>query len=124
QIAVDHALLMCRLQRIGGLLGDLDRLLQWHWTLRDTLSQRHAFDQLHDQGALLHPINRCDIRMVQRGEHLRLALEARHAIGILRERWWEDFDGYVAIELGVRSAPDLSHAAGAKLGGYPVMGDD
>ena len=38
--------------------------------------------------------------MIQRGEQLRLALEARQPIGIGRERGGQDFDRDVALSLG------------------------
>jgi len=34
-------------------------------------------------GRLLQTVDRRDARMIQRGEHVRLALEARHALGIM-----------------------------------------
>jgi len=48
-----------------------------------------------------------------RHQHLDLALEAGHAVGVLREALGQDFDGHVAPELGVGSAVDFPHATGA-----------
>ena len=50
--------------------------------------------------------------MIERGEHLRLALEAREAIGIGGERLGQDLDRDVAPELRVARAVDLAHPAG------------
>jgi hypothetical protein len=61
--------------------------------------------------------------VIERRQHLRLALESSHAIGILRERLGQDLDGNVAVELGVSGAPDLSHPALAELGGNAIVGD-
>ena len=55
--------------------------------------------------------------MIQRREHLRFALEARQAIGIARERFGQDFDRDVAIQLRIARAIHLAHAAGADLAG-------
>ena len=52
-----------------------------------------------------------DVGMVQRGEHLRLALEAGEAFGIVGERLGQDFDRDVAIELRVARPIHLSHPA-------------
>ena len=40
-----------------------------------------------------------DVRMVQRGKHLRLAAEARQAIGIIGDRRQQDFDRDVAMSI-------------------------
>ena len=52
--------------------------------------------------------------MRQRRHRLRLALEPRQRRRILRQRLGQDFDGDVAIQLGVAGAVDLAHAAGAE----------
>ena len=49
--------------------------------------------------------------MVQRREHLRLALEPRQPLGIARERAGQDLDRDVATEPRVAGAIDLAHAA-------------
>jgi hypothetical protein len=61
--------------------------------------------------------------MVERRQHVRLAGEAREAIGVLREGLRQDFDRDFAIELGVGCTPDFAHAALAEFGGDAVMGD-
>ena len=52
--------------------------------------------------------------MIERGEDLRFALEAREAIGIVGEGLGQDLDRDVAIELRIARAIDLAHAAGPK----------
>ena len=54
--------------------------------------------------------------MIQRGQELRLALEAREAIGIGGEQVGEDLDRDVAIQFPVAGAIHLPHPALAKLG--------
>ena len=54
------------------------------------------------------------LRMVQRGEHPRLALEAREPIRIARQRARQDLDRDVAPELRVVRAVHLTHAARAE----------
>ena len=51
--------------------------------------------------------------MVQRGENLRLALESRETLRIIRERRGQDLDRNVAIELRVARAEHLAHPARA-----------
>ena len=56
---------------------------------RDPLRERLAFDELEHQRLeavrLLEPVDRRDVRVVERRQHLRLALEPRQALGILRQ---------------------------------------
>ena len=49
--------------------------------------------------------------MRQRGDGLRLALEARERVGARAQLRGQDLDGDVAIELGVAGAIDLAHSA-------------
>ena len=79
-----------------------------------------ALDQFEHErvglAAVLEPVDRPDVRMIQRREHLRFALEAGEAIGIARERVRQDLQRDLAIQLRVARAIDLAHAAGAKRG--------
>ena len=52
--------------------------------------------------------------MIQRGEHLRFALEPREAIGIVREGLGQHLDRDVAIQPRIARAIDLAHAARAE----------
>ena len=54
------------------------------------------------------------LRMIERGEHPRLALEAGQAFGIAREDSRQDLDGDVATQLRVARAVHLAHAARAQ----------
>jgi len=53
----------------------------------------------------------CDVGVVERREHLRLALEPRHAFGIRGERVRQDLDRDLAPERRVRRSVDLAHSA-------------
>src|SRR4026209_880144 len=55
----------------------------------------------------------CDVGMIQRREHLRLAPEARHALLIMGERLRQDFDSDVTAEHRVMRPIHLAHAARA-----------
>ena len=52
--------------------------------------------------------------MIQRGKHLRLALEPRKTIDVVRKSRRKDFDGDVAPKLRIAGAIDLTHAACAQ----------
>src|SRR5215472_3336732 len=51
-----------------------------------------ALHQFHYERALFDPVNRRDIRMIERCEHLRLALEARQSVRIPGEGLRQDLD--------------------------------
>ena len=79
QIAMDDALVVRGFERVGDLPRDAERLVERNRSLLDPLGQRRPFDQLHHQRVLLDAVDRRDVRMIQRREHLRLAREARQA---------------------------------------------
>ena len=52
--------------------------------------------------------------MIERREQLRFALEARHAVGVRRERRRQDLQRDVAIQLRVARAIHFAHSPGAE----------
>jgi hypothetical protein len=102
---------------LGNLGGDRERFVKRNWTLRDAVRERRPLDQLHDESrdavALFEAVNLADVGMVQRGENLRLAFEAREPVAIKSEELGEDLQCDGAIELRVMRAIDLAHAARA-----------
>ncbi len=61
-------------------------------------------------------MNLRDVRMVQRCEHLCLALEAGEPLGIRRYRCRQHFEGDLAPEVRIRRAINLAHPTFANLG--------
>ena len=55
-----------------------------------------------------------DERMIQRGEHARLALEPRQPVRIVNDRIGKDLDRDLAVEARIAGAIDLAHATGAE----------
>ena len=84
---MDDSLLVRRFKRLGDLLRHRQRLVDGNGPLRDPIGERRAFDQLHDQGSyaagVFEAMDLRDVRMIERGEHLRFTTEAREAIGIV-----------------------------------------
>ena len=76
--------------------------------------------QLHHQPAppvlLLEAVERRDVRVIQRSEHLRLPLEAGQAAGIGGHRRRQHLDRHVADETRVVRPIDLAHSSGADQG--------
>jgi hypothetical protein len=56
---------------------------------------------------MLEPVDRRDVRMIERGEQLRLALKARESIVVRRERIGQNLDRHVALEPRIAGAIDL-----------------
>jgi hypothetical protein len=78
---------------------------------------------VHPLGAV-QPVDGGDARVIERREHLRLALEAGDAIRILGEQIGQDLDGHVAPERRVGGAPHHPHPALADLLDQPVRTED
>jgi hypothetical protein len=80
--------------------------------------ERRPIDKLEDEPIglrrLLHAVNDRDVRMIQRRQYLRFALEAREAIGIGGKRLGQHFDGHVTIQPRVARAIHLSHPSRAR----------
>jgi len=63
---------------------------------------------------LLEPVDAGDVRVTERGEELRFALEARDALTVGDEGFRNDFQRNVASEFGITGAIDLAHSACAQ----------
>jgi hypothetical protein len=113
--SMDDAFVMRRFERIRDLLGIVDRRVDAKRT-----SQGLAFDQFHDQDAFLDTIDVGNVRMIERGQNPRFALESGTALGILRNRRRQHFDRNFALELRVLGSIHLAHAARADFGFYAV----
>ncbi len=76
------------------------------------LGQRVALQVLHDQevDAVLTAdvMERANVRVVQAGDGLHLALEPLLQIGVSGEGVGEDLQGNLAVELRVSGLPDLA----------------
>jgi hypothetical protein len=59
--------------------------------------------------------------MVERGEQLRLALEAGQPVGVRGDDLRQDLDRHLAVERGVGRFPDDTHPALADLLGELVV---
>ena len=86
QIAVDDALLVRGFERLGDLLRDGQRLVERDRAARDALRRVVALDEFHHErghaAAFFEAVDGGDVRMIQRGEDFRFALEPREPIGI------------------------------------------
>ena len=118
---MDDALFVRGLQRVGDLLRDRQGVGEQQGATRNMRGQILALDQLHDEGSgvggLLESVDRADVRMIERGEHVRFALKARQPVRIADDRGGEHLDGDRPFQIAVGRAIHLAHPAGANLGG-------
>ena len=118
EIAMDDALAMRLVERVGDLGGDLQRLVERKRPFLEARGQRLAVEMRHDEvvRAVDVPdvVDAADVRMVQRGDGPRLAFETRAQIGIAGDVTRQDLDRDGAIEARVAGLVDLAHPACAK----------
>ena len=112
--------LVRRLQAFRKLSRDPDDFVERQWTNGEAFGQGRTLDEFeherHDPGALLDPVDRPDVRMIQRGERAGLLLETSESVGILREEVGQYLDRDRTLELRVVRAIDLAHSARAEPG--------
>src|SRR5215831_12955383 len=83
--------LACDRERVG----DCERPTGSLPTIAD-LCERLAVDELHDERGLLaflDAVERRDVRMIERREHARLALETREPVGVCSDFTRQRLDG-------------------------------
>ena len=82
---MDDALGVRRLERIGHLARDRQRVVQRQRPAFEALGQRGSLDELQDEPqdafALLESVDGGDVRMIQGGENLSFAPEPRTRSG-------------------------------------------
>ena len=121
EIAMDDALAMRLVERVGDLDGDLQRLVERERPFLEARGQRLALEMRHDQVVraidAADVVDAADVGMVQRGDRPGLALEACPRIGIAGDVARQDLDGDRAIEARVAGLVDLAHPAGAERRG-------
>jgi hypothetical protein len=105
QVAMDDALFVRRFDRLGYLLRQRQRFVHRHRAGREAVRQRRSVDELHDERMrvtrIFESVNLCDVRMVERGQHVRFAFEACEAVRVLRDGGEDDLQRDVSIQLGV-----------------------
>ena len=113
------ALFVRRLQGFRDLSADRNRVVDRDGTASDPLREVLALDHFHDQGRrgamLLQAVDLRDVRVIQSGEGLGLALEPHQAVGIGGDRLGQHFERDVTFESQIARAIDLAHPAFAKL---------
>jgi hypothetical protein len=112
---VDDPFAVGLVECVGDLDGTTECEIERQRSSCESIGQRLTFQVFHDQevGAIVlsHVEHRTDVRMAQRGERLRLALESLLHIGTGSHVRWQDLDRDDAIQAGVARPVDLAHTA-------------
>ena len=126
-VPVDDSLGVSRLQGIGNLRAQLQKLIGGERPLPDDLGEWLALQELHDDEVLgvvlLDGVDRTDVGMVQGRGGPGFTLEpfqGRLVLGHVRR---QALHGDLATQLGVLRLVDHPHAAAAQLLGDAVVGD-
>ena len=113
QVAVNDALAMRLVERVGDLDAGLERLRDPQRALLETLRERFTFEVLHDQeiSSVLMPdvIERADVRVVQAGDSLRFEFQPRAQRRIRRDLRGQDFDRDRSAKTRIGRLVDLTH---------------
>ena len=118
-VPMQQALAVGVVQRLGDRGDDAHHLVRWH-PVRVALGEQPggvgALDILHCDPQLVVElatvVDRDDVRMGQRGDHVRLEVEPLPVLLVLADRRAEDLQCVVAGQPGVLDEIDLAHPAG------------
>jgi hypothetical protein len=115
QIAVCHALTVRLVERVGDLRRQLERLADRQRAALQPVGERFALQVFHDQKVGLvfaaDVVEHADVRVVQRRDRPRLALEALSHFGVIGKTRGEYFDGDGPFQSRVGGLVHLPHAA-------------
>ncbi len=118
QIAVDHASLVSGGQCARDLKREIDHAFDGGDVAFEKRVERSPLDELHGEEAnasvFLDGVKDDDVRVIERGDGARFALEPREARRVGGERGGKHFDRDVATEPGVSRPIDFAHAAGTQ----------
>ncbi len=113
-----HAGAVRLIQRIRDLHSILQRLLERQRPFFQFLRQGLAFDALHHQKLhaflLSNIVQHANVRMIQAGDGLGLALKTLSENGIFGEMRRKNFDGDGAVQARIACAVNFAHASRAE----------
>jgi hypothetical protein len=127
-VAMDDAARVRGLQRHRNLHAEVDHLVDRQRTFFDSLLDRPALQELHDDEGtsvlLTELVNGADVGVRERGGKTRFALEARQPGGVGVVFLAQELDRHLAIETEIFRAIDDTHAALAELVEHAIVGND
>ena len=114
---MQHAARVRGLQRVGEVDAVIKERADLERPPSEALMECLALEQLHDEEAAIvvatHVEQRADVRVIERGNRARLAVEARLGLRVADASGGQDLHGDVPVETRVPGAIDLAHAARA-----------
>ena len=118
QITVDDAFLVRFFERLGYLTRQLTSFLHRDWPPLQAGRKVFSFHELeHEKRAdlrFLEPVNRSDMRVIQRRQNLRLTPKAREPLGTFRDLSGKHFDRHLPAKLRIPRPIDFAHTASPK----------
>jgi hypothetical protein len=125
EIAMDDPFVVRGRKCIGDLPSDREGFLNPRAAFLQALCQRqslHQFEHERRRGAgVFNSVNSGYVRMIERCQDTRLALESREPLWMRREGVRQDFDRDIAPEARVVCAVHLTHSASAKRRNHVVV---
>ena len=119
QVTMHDARAMRGHERISDGDRVLEGLVHRYRSASQPLRQRLPFEQFHDQKVdpvgVTKVVKHANVRMVQRCNGLRLALEPFSPRGVLSQVVRKDLDGNRPVQTGVYGAVHIAHATRRKL---------
>ena len=126
-IAVDHALGVRRIQRVGHFDAQRQHRLALHWLGANAMFQRLAVEKLHGDERLLTAfadfVNGANVGMIERRRRTRLAAKPFQCLRVSRQFLGQEFEGHEAAKVGVLSFIDHAHAAATEFFDNAVVRD-
>jgi hypothetical protein len=112
EIAMNNALLVRGIQRVGELNRKRHSLAEWKRTF-----ERMPIDELHDKVIGTYVVDLANVWMVQGRYGARLPLESRGEFDFC------DLDGYIAVKPRVARLPNVTHSPGTDPAGKAVRAE-
>ncbi len=111
---MDHALPVGRFECFGNLSRHSNGFVERQRSPGNAFLKRLALHDLENQETVpldgFETMNRRDVRMIQRRDQSRFALEPRDPLFVFGERFRKNFDGDFALELDIPGTVHLAHA--------------
>src|SRR2546423_5510075 len=118
-VAVDNTVLVRILQRLTNGRHDRERLGRPEFPLAQELAEIDAIHKFHEQkveaACLSEIINRHDVRMVERGQSLRLACESLRKLSVLDTFRREELESDEPVQGFLPRLIDHAHSATSEI---------
>ena len=118
------SVLVRRFQCFRDLPRERQRAVEWNRAVREPVREGRSIDQLEHERLnpvrMLHAVDRGDVRVIERGQNLRLSIETHHVVAIVDHVLRHDFEGDIALQSRVAGTVDIAHGPRAEPRGHCV----